>query len=112
MVSKSTNVTLTGVVLDEKTEITLDDLCLACRAEKAAIVALVDEGIVEPGNRDAEPWRFSGTTLPQVARALRLQKDLGLNIAGLALALDLFSEIDDLRNRLYLIEANSGGLHD
>ena len=58
------------------------------------------------------PWRFSGTTLPQVARALRLQRDLELNPAGVAFALDLLSEIEDLRKRLKIMDINEGHRYD
>ena len=112
MISKRVNVTISGVILDEHAEVTMDDLCRACRVDQAAIVALVEEGIVEPRTRDVMPWRFSGTTLPQVARALRLQKDLDLNLAGVAFAMDLLGEIEELRNRLNLIDINESRHHD
>jgi len=112
MISKRVEVTISGVILDENTEVTLDDLCRACRVEQSAIVALVEEGIVEPRVRDAMPWRFSGNTLPQVARALRLQRDLELNTAGVAFALDLLSEIEDLRKRLKIMDINEGRRYD
>ena len=112
MISKRVNVTIKGVILDEHTEVTMDDLCRACRVDQAAIVALVEEGIVEPSTRDAMPWRFSGTTLPQVARALRLQRDLDLNLAGVAFAMDLLSEIEELRNRLKLVDINKSHGND
>lgn len=112
MISKRVNVTIRGVILDENTEVTLDDLCRACRVDRAAIVALVEEGIVEPRTRDAMPWLFSGTSLPHVARALRLQRDLELNPAGVAFALDLLSEIEDLRKRLKIMDINEGHRYD
>ena len=112
MISKRVNVTISGVILDEHAEVTMDDLCRACRVDQAAIVALVEEGIVEPRTRDVMPWRFSGTTLPQVARALRLQRDLDLNLAGVAFAMDLLSEIEDLRNRLKIMSLNKDDRDD
>lgn len=100
----SSNQTVNGVissyVVDDQIEVTLEDICSACHAERTEIVALVDEGIVEPSNRGNQPWRFSGEILPRVARAMRLQRDLGLNVAGVAFALDLLGEIEDLRKRL------------
>ena len=112
MISKQVNVTIRGVILDEQPEMTLEDLCRACRVEQQAIVALVEEGIVEPRARDSLPWSFSGTTLPRVARALRLQRDLELNPAGVAFALDLLNEIEDLRNRLKIMDITGSRHHD
>jgi chaperone modulatory protein CbpM len=100
MISKQANVTLSGVILDEQSEVTLEELCECCRVEQSVIIALVEEGIVEPMAEKVQPWRFSATTLPRVVRALRLQRDLELNLAGVAFALELISEIESLRNRL------------
>ena len=100
MVSKRINVTLSGVILDERSEVTLDELCQACRVDQSVIMALVEEGIVEPVTGTLRPCRFSETTLPQVVRALRLQRDLDLNLAGVAFALELIDEIESLRKRL------------
>ena len=49
---------------------------------------------------DATEWHFSGAALRRVRRALRLERDLELNLAGVALALDLMDELEQLRNEL------------
>jgi len=100
MISKQSNVTLSAVILDDQSEVTLEELCEACRVEQAVMIELVEEGIVEPMNEKGQPWRCSATTLPRVARALRLQKNLELNLAGVAVAPELIGEIETLRNRL------------
>jgi chaperone modulatory protein CbpM len=100
MVSKQVNIAITGVILDDRSEVTLEEICQSCRVDQSVIMALVDEGIVEPMPGDLESRRFSGTTLPRVVRALRLQKDFDLNLAGLAFALDLISEIETLRKSM------------
>ena len=100
MISKQANVTLSAVILDDQSDVTLEELCQACRVEQSVIIELVEEGIVEPMTEKVQPWRFRATTLPRVVRALRLQRDLELNLAGVAFALELIGEIETLRNRL------------
>jgi len=112
MINKSANLTIKGVILDEQSDITLDDMCRACRVEQRTIIALIEEGIVEPRVRNESPWRFSSTTLPHVSRALRLQRDFELNPAGVAFALDLLNEIEELRNRLKIRGIHEDRLHD
>jgi chaperone modulatory protein CbpM len=41
-------------------------------------------------------------------RALRLQRDLDLNLAGAALALDLLDEVEILRERVRVLEYQLG----
>lgn len=88
---------LTGIVLDERSELSLSDLCRACSQHAEWIVQLVDEGILEPAGRKPEQWRFSGASLQRAHTAMRLQRDLDINLAGVALALDLMDEIESLR---------------
>jgi len=88
---------LTGIVLDEQAELTLSDLCRACCQHAEWIVQLVEEGILEPAGHNPAQWRFSGTSLQKAHIAMRLQRDLEINLAGVALALDLMDEIESLR---------------
>ena len=91
---------LSGELLDEELELTLAELCRACRLPAEQIMELVEEGVVEPLGRNTSHWRFQGTSVRRVRCALQLRRDLGVNWPGAALALDLLDEIDDLRARL------------
>ncbi len=91
---------LSGDVLEEEVELTFIELCRACRLPAERVVELVQEGVVEPQGRDPEHWRFRGASLARVRCELRLQRDLGVNTAGAALALELLEELEFLRSRL------------
>ncbi len=95
---------LTGLLLDEEVSLTLGELCRVCTVQAEWIIELVDEGILEPSGPDAAHWRFSGPSLQRVRRVRRLQQDLGINLAGAALVLDLLDEIETLRARLQVLE--------
>lgn len=81
-------------------ELTLSELCRACQLPTEHIFALVEEGIVEPAGDDPERWRFQSLCITRIRRAHRLERDLGVNLAGAALALDLLEQIDRLQARL------------
>jgi chaperone modulatory protein CbpM len=49
---------------------------------------------------DTRHWRFDGVSLRRARTALRLNHDLELNAAGVALVLDLLERIDQLESRL------------
>jgi len=91
-----TNV-LSGIVLDEEMVLSLGDLCHACSRHAEWVVELVDEGILQPAGGEPSRWRFPGTSLQRARTAMRLQQDLQINLAGVALALDLMDEIESLR---------------
>ena len=91
---------LSGIILEELTELTLADVCRACTVNVDCIVELVEEGVITPIGREPHRWRFNGTHMRRATVALRLQRDLGVNLAGAALALQLMDELDSLRARL------------
>ncbi len=92
--------TLNGILLDEQTEVTLNDLCRACSCSAEWIIELVGEGVLEPISYQQTQWRFTGVSLQKAQTAARLQRDLGINTAGIALALELLDEIETLQSRL------------
>jgi len=98
--------TLTGILLDERVELSLSELCRACSGSTEWVVELVDEGVLEPVGQSPAYWRFSATTLQRARTAMRLQNDLEINLAGVALALDLMDEIEMLRQRLCRFDTN------
>lgn len=95
---------LTGTVVDEHMEISLGEVCRVCSVHAEWIATLVEEGIVEPEGGEPAQWRFTGAHLRSVQTVLRLQRDLGINLAGAALALELIDEVEALRARLAALE--------
>ena len=91
---------LSGELLEEDVELTLAELCRACRIPADRVYELVDEGVAEPLGRDPSGWRFRGVSVRRVHCAVRLERDLGVNAAGAALALELLEELQALRARM------------
>jgi chaperone modulatory protein CbpM len=95
---------LIGLNLDEEETLTLAELSRACAMHAEWVVSLVEEGVLEPSGRSPASWRFSGTSLRRARAAARLQHDLGINLSGVALVLDLIDEMETLRKRLKALE--------
>jgi chaperone modulatory protein CbpM len=55
------------------------------------------------GGEPAE-WRFVGVSLHRVRITRNLQRDLGVNTPGAALALELLEELEELRTQLRRLE--------
>ena len=99
MNSKKTKL-LRGDLLDEDVEMTLAQLCRACELSEAQIIELVEQGIVDPLGPEPAEWRFVSVSLRRVRITRNLQRDLGVNAPGAALALEMLEEIEELRARL------------
>jgi chaperone modulatory protein CbpM len=87
-------------ILEEQTQLTLADLCRACSVHAERIIDLVDAGVLEPQGREPARWIFVGDSLHRAIKALRMQRELNIDLAGAALALELLDEIALLRTRL------------
>ncbi|MGB5289998.1 MAG: chaperone modulator CbpM [Lysobacterales bacterium] len=87
---------LVGEVLEEGYLVTLAELCRSCTVETQTITTLVTEGILDPTGEDVEHWRFTISSLKRVKTVIHLQRDLGVNLAGAALALELLDRIAEL----------------
>ena len=98
--------TITGLILNDECTFTLKELSTACSVKIEYIIELVDEGIVEPleQKRSQQHWAFTGKSLIRAQKARRLQQDLGINIAGAALVLDMMEEIEHLRQQLQRLD--------
>ena len=91
---------MTSEILSEKGKIALQDVCKRCGLQETTVRAYVEEGVIDVEGDDIARWRFSEVSLVRVQKAHRLQRDLGLNPAGAALALDLMSQIEKLKAEL------------
>jgi chaperone modulatory protein CbpM len=101
---ESNQLVVDGVVVEESITFTLDELCRACRGSDQQLLALVDEGVLEPLGSGPGDWVFEGSSLGRARTALRLIDDLALSPAGVALVLDLMSQIDELKARLRMAQ--------
>lgn len=97
--TKRTVTATPSVVLDETVKLSLVDVCEACRIDAESIFEMVNEGIVDPEGSDPTNWQFNTSALRRLQTALHLQRDLGVNLPGAALALDLLEELEALRRR-------------
>lgn len=86
-----------GYVVEDERPLSLDDLCRLCAVEQQFILELVDEGVLE--TRPSAELHFVGRSLRRARLAGRLRRDLGVNVAGAALVIELLERIDVLEQR-------------
>jgi chaperone modulatory protein CbpM len=91
---------LFGEIFEEYAVLTVDELSRLCAVEKGYIVELVEEGVLSVLEIEAPEWRFGGAALRRARTALHLQRDLEINLPGVALALELLEELEQLRHEL------------
>ncbi len=93
-----------GDLLEEDAELSMQELCSACGLSEQQVVELVEHGVIDPLGGEPAQWRFVGVSLRRVRITRNLQRDLGVNTPGAALALELLEELERLRARLRRLE--------
>ena len=96
-------------VIDEQTTFMTAELCRSCGVEAEFIEALVAQGILEPSGKRGRHWCFPAGSLRRTRITLHLQRDLEVNLAGAALALDLLERIEELEERLRALKRSRVG---
>ncbi|MBL1262975.1 chaperone modulator CbpM [Candidatus Methylomicrobium oryzae] len=91
---------VTGTVMDESVQFSLVELCECAKTTREQVFEMVEEGILEPEGASIHTWRFDTRALKRVQIAIRLQHDLGVNLPGSALVLDLLEEMETLRRQM------------
>ncbi|WP_028317661.1 chaperone modulator CbpM [Desulfobulbus elongatus] len=86
-----------GMVLNEEMRCSLADLCSLCGVNAELIHDMIEEGIITPEGPSMREWCFTSVAVKRVQVAMRLQRDLRVNLPGCALALDLLDELEELR---------------
>lgn len=90
-----------GTIQELQTALTLDEVSRTCAVQTGFIIELIEEGVIAPiAGHEPDSWRFTGLQLRHVTVASRLQRDLGINLAGAALVLQLLDEIETLRAQM------------
>ena len=93
------------IIAGEPLLLSLKELAVQAGVEGEQVLAMVDEGLIEPvSGSSPQAWRFHADCVRRVTMALRLQRDLQINLAGAALAVQLLDEIHYLQCRVETLE--------
>lgn len=79
--------------------LSLTEVSQCVRLSADTVITIVDHGIVEPRGDSPGEWQFEPAMLHTLRRATRLQRDLELDWAAVALALSLTEEMQALREQ-------------
>jgi chaperone modulatory protein CbpM len=78
-------------------QMSIHEFCQCAELPQESLLEIVEHGIVEPSGPSPEQWLFDAAALATARRALRLQRELQVEWSGVALALQLLDELEQLR---------------
>jgi DNA-binding transcriptional MerR regulator len=84
----------------EPEQLTLEGLAACAGVHLALIEYFVEYGLLEPIARTGTQWLFDTACLARLRMIERLRRDLGANLAGIAVILDLLDRLTTLQREV------------
>lgn len=94
-----------AIVEDETDDFTADDLALRCGLPPAALEAYTRVGVVQ---FNASTGRFPVLAVGRLRKAIRLRRDLGVDLAAVGIVLDLVGQLEAMEMEIERLRAELG----
>jgi chaperone modulatory protein CbpM len=91
-------------LLGEADWIAVTDVCRLCLIDLTEVVELIELGVVTSRGPTPAEWLVPAASLPRLRIAGRLIRDLGVNVTGAALAVELLESRGDLERQVRRLE--------
>jgi MerR HTH family regulatory protein len=91
-------------LLSEGDWIGATEVCQLCWLDLSAVMELAELGVVAPRGALPGEWEIAATALPRLRVIGRLMRDLGVNVSGAALVLELLEAQRELERRIHTLE--------
>jgi len=91
-------------LLSEGDWIGATEICQLCWLDLGAVMELAELGVVAPRETLPGEWQIPATALPRLRVIGRLMRDLGMNVSGAALVLELLEARRELERRIRALE--------
>lgn len=100
----SKNTLITGVIIESDEPLTLEELAQAISMNDDIVIKMVEYQLIQPKGDQPKNWKFDSLCLRRAKIAASFYRDLEINLSGIALALDLLEQIDDMQSRIDTLE--------
>lgn len=90
---------------DTETLLTVEDLCRFADISSDMVSHFFKSGLIDP-LIEKPALKFDLNVIPRIRKIERLRRDLGINLAGVGIVLDLLDRIAKLENELQYYRRN------
>jgi len=97
-----------SLMCSERPLLTLEDLASAAGLHPELVEKFVGYGILEASASVGPDPLFPASSVEQLRRAVRLRRDLGVNLAGVAVILEMRQHIESLQTELRHLRRHFG----
>lgn len=95
---------IAGVLMDENTTISFVEVCQKCNISEEMLLDMIEHGLFSSSLARNKISDVDQSTFIRIQSACRLQQDLGINIPGVVLVLELLEELEQARDELKILQ--------
>ena len=77
--------------------VSFEEFCDTMQLPSETVFEIIEQGIVDPDGDAPENWTFDANMITVTKRACRLHRDFGIDWSGIALAVRLIDELEQVR---------------
>jgi transcriptional regulator with XRE-family HTH domain len=88
-----------------KEGLTLEDLAARAGVHPSIVEHFVELGLIEPAQCEGERFLFDASAVPRLRTICRLRESLGINLAGVAVVMDLLDKFCALQRENELLRS-------
>lgn len=89
------NISIT--IIDENNLLTFEEICRAIHVDHDLMIQLIEYHIIQPKGSSKNSWAFDHICLKRARLARNFYYDLEVNLAGIALLIDMMERIEALQ---------------
>lgn len=94
---------LIGVLIEETTTISFSEVCEKYHIPEELLMEMLEQGLFPSQSAEKEQLFLDQKALRRMESAFRLHRDLGINLPGVTLALELLEELEKMHNELDIL---------
>lgn len=94
---------MTGVLCDEHTIVSFIEVCERFHLSQHELDEMIEHGLFNQDTTVKNQLVMNTQVFHRIEAACRLQKDLGVNLQGVILVLELLDQLEGMRNELSIL---------
>lgn len=94
---------LIGVLIKEAESIPYNEVCHKYHIPKKLLIELMEHGLFSNQSTQIEQLKLNQKELHRMKSAFRLHRDLGINLPGVVLAIELLEKIEQMDDELNIL---------
>ena len=95
---------LAGELMDETSAVSIIEVCQICHISEDVFLEMIEHGLFKHQSMHLKTIHVDYKTLGRIQSVCRIQHDLGINLPGAVLVLELLDELEQVRNELSILQ--------